>query len=326
MIPRLSVVMSVYNAEKYLAQTIDSVLNQTFKDYEFIILDDASTDGTLQIIQDYAQKDARIKVVENKENLGITLSPNKGFGLVQGEYIARHDGDDLSVNTRLQKQVEYLDNHPDVGLVGTHNTYIDENNEFLGLWKAALTDQEIRKAVLVGTPLCHASIMFRSKILNAVKGYRSELGYANDYDFIARIMDHGKAANIGEGLYKVRKGIGSISDSNLSQMLNDHLLVIELIKKRRQGEDDAAYLKQIDRNHYEQSLIDVFHLNKSEIRKFKSDYVKRYYYRDLDSKNYLSALKYWFKSFCYEPERWKIRALCEEFYRKSFLTPKNKRL
>lgn len=114
--PEISVVLSVYNDAKYVGVAIESVLAQTFTDFELIIIDDASTDESLSIARDFA--DERIRIVENEENLGLTKSLNKGISLAQGKYIARMDSDDICLPTRFEKQVAYLDAHPDVGVCG----------------------------------------------------------------------------------------------------------------------------------------------------------------------------------------------------------------
>jgi glycosyltransferase involved in cell wall biosynthesis len=115
--PKISVLMSVYNGEKYLKEAVDSILNQTFSDFEFIVINDHSTDSTSEILFSY--KDSRLKIIENDENIGITKSLNKGLRLVSGKYTARMDADDISFNNRLEKQLQYLEDNPDVGVLGT---------------------------------------------------------------------------------------------------------------------------------------------------------------------------------------------------------------
>ncbi len=115
--PRVTVLMSVYNGEKYLREAIDSILNQTFKDFEFLIIDDGSTDSSADIIRSYT--DFRIRLIQNEKNIGLTRSLNKGLKLAKGEYIARMDVDDISLPIRFEKQVSFLDKYEDVKLVGS---------------------------------------------------------------------------------------------------------------------------------------------------------------------------------------------------------------
>ncbi len=128
--PKVSVIMSVYNGDKYLREAIESILNQTFTDFEFIIVNDGSTDNSLEIIESY--DDERIKTINNKKNIGLTKSLNKALKFAKGKYIARQDADDVSLPNRFEKQVEYLDSHPEVALVGTSVYLIDENGKIIG--------------------------------------------------------------------------------------------------------------------------------------------------------------------------------------------------
>jgi glycosyltransferase involved in cell wall biosynthesis len=127
--PRISVVMSVYNGEKYLRQAIESILQQTYTDFEFIIIDDGSTDSSREIIQSYDDK--RIRLVINEQNIGLTKSLNKGIRLAKGEFIARMDADDISLPQRFEKQVAYLDSHPEVGVLGTYANIIDHRGKII---------------------------------------------------------------------------------------------------------------------------------------------------------------------------------------------------
>ena len=115
--PKISVVMPAYNAEKYIGEAIESILNQTFKDFEFIIINDGSVDHTKEIIREY--NDPRIVLLENDKNRGIVLSLNKGLDAATGKYIARMDADDIALKNRFERQVEYLDEHKDIGVLGT---------------------------------------------------------------------------------------------------------------------------------------------------------------------------------------------------------------
>ena len=116
--PRISVLMTAYNSQQYVAQAMESILNQTFSDFEFIIINDGSTDDTARIIRQYATRDSRIKFIDNKVNKGLISVLNQGLELCKGEYIARMDSDDISIPTRFALQLEYMDAHPDVGVLG----------------------------------------------------------------------------------------------------------------------------------------------------------------------------------------------------------------
>ena len=129
--PKVSVVMAVYNGEQYLQEAIESILSQTFSDFEFIIVDDASTDCTPEIVQNYAKYDKRIRLMRNKRNLGLTKSLNRGLNVSQGIYIARQDADDLSLPKRLELQVHFLDDHIEIGALGAGVEIVDEKGSSL---------------------------------------------------------------------------------------------------------------------------------------------------------------------------------------------------
>src|SRR3990172_12530717 len=127
--PVITVLMSAYNAEKYLREAIESILNQTFKDFEFIIINDCSTDKTKKIIEEYANKDARIKLINNATNLGLTKSLNIGLKEARGEYVARLDADDVALPERLEKQYEFMNKNRDITLTGAWAEKIYEEGD-----------------------------------------------------------------------------------------------------------------------------------------------------------------------------------------------------
>jgi glycosyltransferase involved in cell wall biosynthesis len=140
--PKVSVVMSVYNGEKYLCEAIDSILNQTFENFEFLIVNDGSTDRTLEILQSY--RDPRIKVINNERNIGLTASLNKGLKIAKGEYVARMDADDVSFPHRLEQQKAFLDRNPRVAMVGSWAEVIDESGKTQETWRV-LTSSHLLK-------------------------------------------------------------------------------------------------------------------------------------------------------------------------------------
>lgn len=159
--PKVSVVMPAYNAEKYIGEAIDSILNQTFTDFEFIIINDGSTDKTKDIILSYSDK--RIVYLENEKNSGIVFTLNKGLDRSHGEYIARMDSDDISLPTRLKKQVEFLELNKDIGLLGTGIKVLNGENEQVILYR---TDpKELKAELLFSSCLAHPTVMMRKSVL-----------------------------------------------------------------------------------------------------------------------------------------------------------------
>jgi glycosyltransferase involved in cell wall biosynthesis len=201
--PRVSVIMGVYNCERYVAEAIESILNQTYRDFEFIIIDDKSTDRSSEIISSYAKKDRRIKVVKNKKNLGLTRSLNIGLKIARGEFIARMDADDISRPRRLERQVAFLDKHEEIGLVSTFADIIDCNGKKIGEIKYATDDATIRRRMMERNQFIHPASIFRRSV-EKVGGYDETFRSAQDCEFFPRIMTEFKAANLPEKLLKYR--------------------------------------------------------------------------------------------------------------------------
>ncbi len=210
-IPRVTVLMSVYNGERYLRDAVDSVLNQTFQDFEFIIVNDGSTDGTSQILAEYAEQDPRIRVIHNQTNTGVTISLNKGLAVAGGKYIARMDADDISAPDRLIKQVSYMDTHPDIGALGSWVEFVDEKGVTLGDWRMPCSPGLIRWSLFFGNCMAHASVMMRYDLLEQVGFYSPEFSYAQDYDLWSRLSAVCRMANLPEILLKRRVVESSIS-------------------------------------------------------------------------------------------------------------------
>ena len=208
----ISVIMSVYNGEKYLVQAIDSILNQTYQNFEFIIIDDCSTDNSSHILQEYAQKDSRIKIIKKEKNIGIKgfiKNLNLGISIAKGKYIARMDADDISLPERFQKQVDFLENNPEITLVGAQLNLINEQNKITGEAIAALQHRDIVKRITSQIQLFHPVIMFR-KDQNIQ--YREKFLYCEDYDLYLNLITQGKKlANLNEKLLNYRILANSIS-------------------------------------------------------------------------------------------------------------------
>ena len=215
--PKVTVLMSVYNGEAYLKASVQSVLEQTFRDFEFLVIDDGSSDGSLSILQDI--HDDRVRVVQNAQNLGLIRSLNKGIGLARGEYIARHDCDDLMVRERLAHQVVYMDEHPEVVLAGTWMQLIDESDNPVDEWCNPPSDLEIRWSSLFNAAVSHPSAMYRTQLARTLKGYSSDSIYAEDFDLWSRMAEHGKVANLPAILEWYRIHGESVSKKNEERQL-----------------------------------------------------------------------------------------------------------
>lgn len=221
--PRVTVLMSVYNSEKYLSLAMESILNQTFKDFEFLIINDGSKDKSLDIIKSY--DDPRIRLISRK-NKGLVASLNEGIEKAKGEYIARQDSDDASTLDRLEKEVNFLDSHPNVGLVGSNYVVMDSKS-----WTPLATTnvftkaKDLKLAQITCNQYGHGSIMMRAAIARKCKGYNPTVGYVEDYDLWNRISHITDIANIEEPLYLYRKNEEGISQSNMDLQIKQTFAV-----------------------------------------------------------------------------------------------------
>ena len=295
--PKVTVLMSVYNGEKYLQEAIDSISGQTFKDFEFLIINDGSTDKTGEILKSY--NDPRIKIIDNEKNIGLTKSLNKGLKLARGEYIARQDADDISMPERLKKEVKFLEQNRNVGLVGTDYFMINEKGEAVHIVKCLNGCKELKAKLLEGNQFGHGSVMLIRECIERVGTYREEFKFAQDYDFYLRIAEVYDVANIPKSLYKWRINIGSVSVKK--KVLQDKyaLLAIELAKERRQlGKDELQSLNKEEIDKLLDELISDTRIQ--DKRKIAEGYC--FWSRVLfDGKDYKGAFKLLFKSFVSYP-------------------------
>ena len=179
--PLVSVITPVYNREKYLAKCIESILNQTYENFEFIIIDDNSSDLTVNIIKDYLLRDSRIKFLENNKNLGATLSFNRGLDIAKGKYIARMDSDDISLSDRLEKQVEIFESWSDLEVLGAGAILIDHNENEIGRRQFPSDFNKIKNILQTGVPVFDPSVMMRTSTLKEINGFDNRLAPADDY-------------------------------------------------------------------------------------------------------------------------------------------------
>jgi len=211
MSPRVTVLMSTYNGEKYLRESIESVLNQTFSDFEFLIIDDGSTDKSRNIILDY--DDSRIKYLENKVNLGLTKSLNKGLKLTKGKYIARQDADDVSLPRRLHKQILFMENHSKVGICGSWIKTFSNEDQSIG--KTPLDHNKIICQLIFETAIYHPTVIMRKNaIINNKLFYDETFTYSQDYLLWVLCSQHFHLANIGQVLVNCRKHDNQINALN----------------------------------------------------------------------------------------------------------------
>jgi hypothetical protein len=234
--PRVSVLMPVYNGEPFVGAAVDSILSQTFADFEFIIINDGSTDGTAAILQGYAARDRRLRLVSLPANAGYTRALNLSLGLARGDYLARQDADDKSLPDRLSTEAAWLDAHPEVGLVGILPDLIDHQGASLGReQRFGLSNDVLQQQLLQDCCFCHGSIMIRRRVLEAVGPYDPALEPAEDYDLWLRLAEVAELANIDAPLYQFRQHPGSVSRQRQAQQIQRAGLALERAAFRRHG-------------------------------------------------------------------------------------------
>jgi glycosyltransferase involved in cell wall biosynthesis len=208
--PLVSVIMSVHNGERFLGESVDSILRQTFADFEFIIVDDGSTDASHEIIRRYAERDARIVCIRH-ERKGLTSSLNDAIALARGELFARMDADDIAHPARLQRQIEFLNAHPDCVAVGSSVVIMDEDGNDIHVDEGPTEHAQIEERLLAGRgALCHPTVMMRASAVRQVGGYREQYHLAQDMDLFLRLGEVGRLANIREPLLRYRWHLDSI--------------------------------------------------------------------------------------------------------------------
>jgi len=202
--PAVTVLLAVHNGGELLRASIESVLAQTFTDWELLVVNDGSTDQTLAILDEY--HDPRLRVVTNPENVGLTRSLNRGVREARGALIARQDADDLSGRTRLQKQVAFLKAHRDVQLLGSSAWRLNPTGRITGSNDLPTTHDAIRWASIVDCPFLHTSVMFRREtVLREFGAYDEQFSISQDYDLWNRIAARGAVANLSERLVSMRE-------------------------------------------------------------------------------------------------------------------------
>jgi len=205
--------MSTYNGEKYLNSSIESILSQSLGDFEFLIVNDCSTDRTQHILDKYAKQDQRIKIIVNEENLGLTKSLNRALQQASGKYIARMDDDDVALNARFLKQLQFMESHPAVALCGSLALVMDEKGEEIDKKNLAITYQDIKDKLLFNNQFVHSSLFFKKEL----GLYDESFARAQDYEFVLRIASKYQVANLSEYLVKWRARPGSLSFSGTKQ-------------------------------------------------------------------------------------------------------------
>ncbi len=196
----ISIVMAAHNEEAALPDTLDSILAQTYDEWELVVLDDGSSDGTSQVIASYAARDARVRCETNARNIGLTLSLNVGLDQAKGDWIARIDAGDTWAPDKLEKQMAYVDTHPDVGLLGTCFTAVNVQTGEAHVQRRPVAQEEILEAIWRTCPFTHSTILFQKALTDTYGGYDPAYRYAQDLDLYFRLVFHTESHNLPESL------------------------------------------------------------------------------------------------------------------------------
>ncbi len=288
--PKMSVVMSVYNGQKYLREAIESILSQTFTDFEFIIVNDGSTDSSVEIIQSYPDK--RIRLINNERNIGLTKSLNKALKLAGGEYIARQDADDISLPNRFEEQIKYFEKHPETVLLGTSFYRIGRDGEVIGK-RIALANpgNKLRQE----NQFMHGSVMFRKEVIDNLGGYNESIRYSQDYELWLRIAKHYQTRNLTKVLYQFRYHDDNIRLTNWEESTLCHLLALRLTGDKLDEEMIEAvidrgikslhsYLGKKEKIYFHKVKSDI-HVYNNELKAARQEYKKILGLNPFDVKN-----------------------------------------
>ena len=288
--PAISVLMPVYNTERFVAETTESVLAQTFRDFELIALDDGSKDRSREILEGFARRDPRVRVV-SRPNKGLVATLNEGLALAQAPLIARIDADDLCHPQRFEKQVAALNADPGLVAVGSCSAAIDEDGNALGNYPTPLSHEAIEKEHLRGqSSIHHPSVMFRTEVVRQLGGYR-ELVPCEDFDLWLRLGEVGRLANLAENLITKRLFPGSIVATTLD-------------KRRR-------VLDQIMREAWDRRHLTGDPPAPPEVIVNRADLLRQWGWMALQGRNLKTARRYALKALRAQPfrgETWRLIA------------------
>jgi glycosyltransferase involved in cell wall biosynthesis len=290
--PKISVLMPVFNAEPYLNKAVESILKQTFTDFEFIIVNDGSTDNSLLILQKYAQQDCRIRLI-NRGNRGLVNTLNEGVDLAVTPYLARMDADDISYPDRLFKQLRFLNEHPNCAVIGSRTQLVDAEGDPLCLFSLKTTHLEIDLAHLQGKggAITHPAAMFRISEFKSVGGYHAEFIHAEDIDLWLRMGEVGELCNLPDILLDYRQHLSSVGHKYRIQQIASTNKAIKAAYERR------GIL-------YADSQTDKVHLSN------KNQTLLKWGWWALNAGNTKTARKYAFKSFMKTPFSLETLKLC----------------
>lgn len=229
--PFISVLMTAYNAEDYIGLAIQSILDQTYRNFEFIIIEDCSKDSTWEIIEGYAKKDTRINAIKNQKNMKAGGSSNKGLKLCKGKYVLRMDADDWSYADRIEKQINFMEKNPDVVVSGGSLVVCNQDLKPIGVRHYKISDEDIREEALRLNPIPHPASIWQREAIKKTNLYPTDRGMSEDYQLTLEISQFGKLGNLDDNLIKFRVHSKSISNSKMAFQQKVTLLISKKAEK-----------------------------------------------------------------------------------------------
>ncbi len=231
--PLVSIVMTAYNAAEFVLQAVESIQNQTYANWELIIVNDGSTDGTSKILTKLAKNDKRILLISCRKNRGASVASNLGLSKAKGQFIARMDSDDISMPDRLVKQVRFLQSHPEVIVVGGQCELIDREGENIGMKNFPTQHKDIYEALYQYNPIQHPSLMVNTKMLGKLKiTYHADVLLAHDLEILFNLAQHGKLANLNNVILQYRIHTDSLSLRHPKETFKHTLLVRKMARQK----------------------------------------------------------------------------------------------
>ena len=260
--PVISVLLAVHNSFEYLGPAIDSILKQTYRKFELILIDDASTDGSSEILSKFQKQDERVIVLYNSSNLGLAESLNRGYRVSSGEFIARMDADDIAVPERFEKQKNFLVEHPEIDLIGSDAAIIDDSGRKTGVSTTISDPELLKKIIKYRTVAFHPSWMFRRCVFETINGYR-DFPVCQDYDFLLRTVEAGfNVSNYPEVLICLRRYTGvSSRKSIVVRKSTDYILSL---RKERQLSGRDSYTRDQAYKYTQNNAMSLFLQNLSQ--------------------------------------------------------------
>lgn len=245
-IPRVTVLMAAYNAARYVAVAVDSILDQTYRDFELLIIDDGSKDDTACVLARYVH-DPRVRVITLGKNEGLIHALNLGLSEARGEYLARMDADDICLPRRLERQAKYLDQHAEVGVVGSAATRIDGDGRHIErmICFSGEPDAVAERLTRGICPILHSSVMARTNLLRSLSGYRRDFPYAEDYDLWLRVSEVAAIRILPEQLICYRSSVGGIRFTTVTEAVISHAYALDCHQRRNVGQPELERMQFI---------------------------------------------------------------------------------